>query len=129
MDAEVAAILVAEGFTTLDEVAYVPTEELVEIEEFDEDIVEELRQRARDALLTRAIASAEHPGAEPAADLKDVEGVDDAIATKLAGAGVVSRDDLAELGTDELMEIIEIDEEAAGKMIMAARAHWFEENA
>ena len=129
VDAEVAAILVAEGFTTLDEVAYVPTEELVEIEEFDEDIVEELRQRARDALLTRAIASAEHPGAEPAADLKDVEGVDDAIATKLAGAGVVSRDDLAELGTDELMEIIEIDEEAAGKMIMAARAHWFEENA
>ena len=129
VDAEVAAILVAEGFTTLDEVAYVPTEELVEIEEFDEDIVEELRQRARDALLTRAIASAEHPGAEPAADLKDVEGVDDAIAAKLAGAGVVSRDDLAELGTDELMEIIEIDEEAAGKMIMAARAHWFEENA
>lgn len=129
VDAEVAAILVAEGFTTLDEVAYVPTEELVEIEEFDEDIVEELRQRARDALLTRAIASAEHPGAEPAADLKDVEGVDDAIASKLAGAGVVSRDDLAELGTDELMEIIEIDEEAAGKMIMAARAHWFEENA
>lgn len=129
VDAEVAAILVAEGFTTLDEVAYVPTEELVEIEEFDEDIVEELRQRARDALLTRAIASAEHPGAEPAADLKEVDGVDDAIATKLAAAGVVSRDDLAELGTDELMEIIEIDEEAAGKMIMAARAHWFEENA
>lgn len=129
VDAEVAAILVAEGFTTLDEVAYVPTEELVEIEEFDEDIVEELRQRARDALLTRAIASAEHPAAEPADDLKEVEGVDEEMANKLAAAGVVGRDDLAELGTDELMEIIDIDEEAAGKLIMAARAHWFEENA
>ena len=127
VDEEVAVILVAEGFTTLEEVAYVPTEELLEIEEFDEGIVEELRQRARDALLTKAIASAEHPGAEPAEDLMEVEGMTQELAEKLATGGVSTRDDLAELGTDELIELVPMEEDEAGKLIMAARAHWFDE--
>ena len=127
VDEEVAVILVAEGFTTLEEVAYVPTEELLEIEEFDEGIVEELRQRARDALLTKAIASAEHPGAEPAEDLMEVEGMTQELAEKLAAGGVSTRDDLAELGTDELIELVPMEEDEAGKLIMAARAHWFDE--
>ncbi len=130
VDEEIAVILVQEGFTTLEEVAYVPEQELLEIEEFDEEIVAELRSRARDALLTRAIASAEHVGEGQAEDaLQSVEGVDDDMAQKLTEHGIKTRDDLAELGVDELMEIIEIDEARAGELIMAARAHWFEEQA
>ncbi len=130
VDEEIAVILVQEGFTTLEEVAYVPEQELLEIEEFDEEIVAELRSRARDALLTRAIASAEHVGEGQAEDaLQSVEGVDDEMAQKLTEHGIKTRDDLAELGVDELMEIIEIDEARAGELIMAARAHWFEEQA
>ncbi|MEC9356558.1 MAG: transcription termination factor NusA [Pseudomonadota bacterium] len=130
VDEEIAVILVQEGFTTLEEVAYVPELELLEIEEFDEEIVAELRSRARDALLTRAIASAEHVGEGQAEDaLQSVEGVDDDMAQKLTEHGIKTRDDLAELGVDELMEIIEIDEARAGELIMAARAHWFEEQA
>ncbi|MDT0497195.1 transcription termination factor NusA [Algiphilus sp. W345] len=130
VDEEIAVILVQEGFTTLEEVAYVPEQELLEIEEFDEEIVAELRSRARDALLTRAIASAEHVGEGQAGDaLQSVEGVDDDMAQKLTEHGIKTRDDLAELGVDELMEIIEIDEARAGELIMAARAHWFEEQA
>ena len=128
VDEEVAVILVQEGFTSLDEVAYVPTEELTAIEEFDEDIVQELRDRARDALLTSAIARVEHSDeADPDEDMALVEGLDTLTARRLAGKGIKSRDDLAELGTDELMELIEIDEAEAGKLIMAARAHWFDE--
>lgn len=125
VDEEVAVILVQEGFTSTEEIAYVPETELGEIEEFDEDIIEELRSRARDYLLSKAISSAEGGDSQPDEDLYEVEGVDDNLAQTLAAAGIKARDDLAELGADELMEIVEIDEQAAGDLIMAARAHWF----
>ena len=126
VDDEVAVILVQEGFTTVDEIAYVPPAELLEIEEFDEDVVEELRARARDVLLTRAIASVEGGDAsEPAEDLLALEGMDETLAADLAANGVVTREDLAEQGVDELVEISGLDEQRAGELIMAARAHWF----
>ena len=124
VDDEVAVILVQEGFSTIEEVGYVATSELIEIEEFDEDIVEELRNRARDYLLSKAISSVEG-GDEPEDDLYEVEGVDEELAARLAENGILSRDDLAELGADELVEMVEMDEAEAGKLIMAARAHWF----
>ncbi|MBS63967.1 transcription termination factor NusA [Salinisphaera sp.] len=124
VDDEVAVILVQEGFTTTEEIAYVPLEELAEIEEFDEDIGEELRNRARDYLLSKAISSVEG-GAEVDDDLYEVDGVDEELAARLGENGILSRDDLAELGADELVEMVEIDEATAGKLIMAARAHWF----
>ncbi|GAB6039586.1 transcription termination factor NusA [Endothiovibrio diazotrophicus] len=126
VDEEVANILVQEGFTTIEEVAYVPASEMTEIEEFDEAIVEELRARAKDVLLIRAIADEET--AEPADDLLEVEGMDEELARMLAGQKVVTREDLAELAVDDLLEIEGMDEERAAKLIMAARAHWFEEN-
>jgi N utilization substance protein A len=127
VDEEVALILVQEGFSTIEEVAYVPTSELVEIEEFDEDIVNELRNRARDLLLTQAIVQEEKiDEAEPAEDLLNLEGMDKALAFKLASEGVVTREDLAELATDDLLDINEMDSEAAAALIMKARAHWFE---
>jgi N utilization substance protein A len=126
VDEEVALILVQEGFSTIEEVAYVPAAEMEEIEEFDENIVEELRARARDVLLIKAIADEEK--AEPAEDLLTLEGMDEELARELAGRGVVTRDDLAELATDELTEIEGMDEERAAKLIMAARAHWFAED-
>jgi N utilization substance protein A len=129
VDEEVALILVQEGFTTIEEVAYVPTSELVEIEEFDEDIVDELRNRARDMLLTQAIVAEEKiENAEPAEDLLNLEGMDKALAAKLASKGIINREDLAELATDDLLEINDIGEENAATLIMAARAHWFEES-
>lgn len=124
VDDEVAVILVQEGFTSVDEIAYVPPAELLEIEEFDEDVVEELRARARDVLLTRAIASAEG-GEQPAEDLLSVEGMEEKLANELAAQGVVTREDLAEQGVDELIELVDMDEQRAGELIMAARAHWF----
>lgn len=128
VDEEVASILVQEGFTTLDEVAYVPTEELLQIEEFDEDIVEELRNRARDALLTKAIVSADRGGApEPSEDLLSLDGMTPELADELARNGAPTREDLAEMGTDEIVGLGGLDEEQAGKLIMAARAHWFAE--
>ncbi len=127
VDEEVALILVQEGFSTIEEVAYVPTSELVEIEEFDEDIVNELRNRARDVLLTQAIVQEEEiDSAEPADDLLALEGVDKALAFTLASKGVVTREDLAELATDDLLELKEMDQEVAAALIMQARAHWFE---
>jgi len=127
VDEEVALILVQEGFSTIEEVAYVPTSELVEIEEFDEDIVSELRNRARDLLLTQAIVQEEKiDEAEPAEDLLSLEGMNKALAFKLASEGVVTREDLAELATDDLLEINDMDHEEAGALIMKARAHWFE---
>jgi N utilization substance protein A len=130
VDEEVALILVQEGFSTIEEVAYVPASELVEIEEFDEDIVEELRSRARDVLLTQAIVQEEKiDEAEPAEDLLSIEGMDKGLAFLLASNGVVTREDLAELATDDLLEINEMDEEQAAALIMKARAHWFEEEA
>jgi N utilization substance protein A len=128
VDAEVAGVLVEEGFTTLDEVAYVPKQEMTAIEGFDEEIVEELRTRARDALLTKAIAMEEKiSGAEPDQTLLDVEGMDEHMAKLLASKGIVTGEDLAEQSVDELMEIedLGIDEERAKELIMAARAPWF----
>jgi N utilization substance protein A len=127
VDEEVALILVQEGFSTIEEVAYVPTSELVEIEEFDEDIVSELRNRARDVLLTQAIVQEEKiDEAEPAEDLLNLDGMDKGLAFKLASEGVVTREDLAELAVDDLLDINDMDHEAAAALIMKARAHWFE---
>jgi N utilization substance protein A len=126
VDEEVASILVQEGFSSLDEVAYVPISEMLEIEEFDTDIVEALRSRAKDVLLTRAIANEEVlSGGEPAEDLLNMEGMERKLAYQLAGQGVISMEDLAELSVDELMEIEGMDEERAGQLIMTARAPWF----
>ena len=126
VDEEVAAILVQEGFTTVDEVAYVPLDEMLKVEEFDGDIARELQSRARDVLLTRAIASE-----ETAADLDEtllaVEGMTVDLARSLASRGVATRDDLAEQSVDELVELVGMDPEEAGKLIMAARASWFAE--
>lgn len=128
VDEEIAVILAQEGFSSVEEVAYVPANELQAIEEFDEDIVEELRGRARDVLLTRAIADEEKIGDEvPEQDLLDVEGMTDELSYQLAAIKICTRDDLAELSIDELMEVEDMDEERAGKLIMAARAHWFAE--
>lgn len=129
VDEEVSLILVQEGFSTIEEVAYVPASELVAIEEFDEDIVEELRSRARDVLLTQAIVQEEKiDEVEPAEDLLSLEGMDKGLAYILASKGVVTREDLAELATDDLLEINEeMEQEDAAALIMKARAHWFEE--
>jgi transcription termination/antitermination protein NusA len=122
VDAEVASVLVDEGFTTLEEVAYVPAEELLHIEEFDEAIVEELRSRAQDVLLTKAIAKAERAAdVAPAEDLLAVEGMNEELAYNLAGAGIVTAENLADLATDELLEVIEMDQNDAQALIMAAR--------
>ncbi len=126
VDEDVAVILVQEGFTSLDEVAYVPIEEMLTIEEFDEELVQELRNRAKDLLLTKAIAS-EEAFKEPAEDLLTMEGMDKDLANTLAGRGVVTMEDLAEQSIDDLTEIDGMDEERAGKLIMTARAPWFEE--
>ncbi|HKK14470.1 MAG TPA: transcription termination factor NusA [Gammaproteobacteria bacterium] len=128
VDEEVAAILVQEGFSSVEEVAYVPTQELLAVEEFDEDIVEELRGRARDVLLTKAIVSEEKfGGAEPAADLLEMDGMDQPLAHALAERGVVTREDLAEQAVDDLLDIEGMDEERAAQLIMTARAPWFAE--
>ncbi len=127
VDEDLAGVLVAEGFTTLEEVAYVPASEMLEIEGFDEDIVIALKERAKDSLLTKAISAEEKIAmAEPADDLKALEGMTDKMAKTLAAASVITQEDLAELATDELLEIIEIDEDAAGALILKARAPWFE---
>ena len=128
VDEDVASILVQEGFSSLEEVAYVPTGELLGIDEFNEDIVDELRARARDVLITQAIATEEVlDQSEPAQDLRDLEGMTEALAYVLASKGIVTREDLAEQAVDELEDIEDLDDEAAAKLIMAARAHWFEE--
>ena len=128
VDEDVAGILVDEGFTSLEEVAYVPLEEMTSIDGFDEEIAEELRARAKDALLTLAIASEEQLGAqEPAEDLLTMDGMDRHLAFVLASRGIVTMEDLAEQGVDELMDIEDMTEERAGELIMTARAPWFEE--
>jgi N utilization substance protein A len=127
VDDEVAQILVQEGFSSVEEIAYVPQSELEGIEEFDEEIIKELRNRARDVLLTQAIASEEQiDAAQPAQDLLEVDGMDQELARILASRGIVTREDLAEQAVDDLMEIEGIDQERAGALIMAARKHWFE---
>ena len=129
VDEEVANILIEEGFSTLEEVAYVPLNEMLEIESFDEETVNELRNRARNALLTAAIASEESLDGV-ADDLLNLEGMNRDLAAKLAKAGIKTRDDLADLGVTELIEIDAMNEDAAKALIMKAREHWFaEENA
>lgn len=129
VDEEVAVILVQEGFTSIDEVAYVPLSEMQQIEEFDDDIIEELRGRAKDVLLTRAISSEEDLTAiEPAKDLLEMDGMDPDLAYHMTAIGIISMEDLAEQSIDELMVIDDMDEELAGKLIMTARAPWFEED-
>jgi N utilization substance protein A len=125
VDEEVADILIDEGFSSLDEVAYVPINEMLEIEAFDEDTVNELRDRARNVLLTEAIAKEEKLEGT-AEDLLNLEGMDRDLAAKLADAKVHTREDLAELAVDELVEATGLDEERAKTLIMKARAHWFE---
>jgi len=128
VDEDLAELLVAEGFTSLEEVAYVPVNEMLEIEEFDEDIVEALRQRAKDALLNLAIANEEQLGAqEPADDLLNMDGMDKHLAFVMASRGIVTMEDLAEQSVEELLEIDEMTEERAAELIMTARAPWFEE--
>ena len=128
VDEEVAEILVEEGFTTLEEVAYVPLEEMTAIDGFDEDIAEELRARAKDALLTQAIASEEQLGAnEPAEDLLNMDGMDRHLAFILASREIITMEDLAEQGVEDLMDIEDMTEERAGELIMTARAPWFAE--
>ena len=126
IDAETADVLVQEGFQTLEEVAYVPAAELLEIEGFDEEIVEALRNRARDAILTLAIAS-EEKLADVSEEMRNLEGLDSDMLRDLAQAGIATRDDLAELSVDELIEITGVTEDEAKTVIMAAREHWFTE--
>ncbi|GAA5185433.1 transcription termination factor NusA [Niveibacterium umoris] len=125
VDSEVADILIDEGFTSLEEIAYVPLSEMLEIEAFDEETVNELRTRARNVLLTEAIVSEEQLE-QVAEDLLALEGMDKPLAAKLARAGVKTRDDLADLAVDELTEIAGITDESAKALITKARAHWFE---
>ncbi len=125
VDEDVAIILAAEGFSSIEEVAYVPESEFLNIEEFDADIVEELRGRARDALLMKAISQEESVD-EPQKDLLEMDGMNDELANALASKGVCTMEDLAELAIDELQEIQEMSEESASALIMTARAPWFE---
>jgi transcription termination/antitermination protein NusA len=126
VDEDVADSLIQEGFSTLEEVAYVPTNELLEIDGFDESVVNELRSRARDALLVQAIRSEESiEGVDP--DLLQLEGMDSELAAKLAQKGIRTRDDLADLAVDDLVETVEMDADRAKELIMKARAHWFAE--
>ena len=126
VDEEVANIPVQEGFTSIEEVAYVPEQEMLDIEEFDEALVSELRQRAKDLLLTRAIASEEQIGdARPADDLLTMEGMDEDLAFRMAAASIITMDDLAEQSVDELLELGDITEEKAAALIMKAREPWF----
>jgi N utilization substance protein A len=127
VDEDVAAVLVEEGFSTVDEVAYVPLSEMMAIQEFDEEIVTLLRNRAKDVLLTRAIASEESLVREPAQDLLEMDGMDETLAFSLARNGVATMDELAELSVDELTEMAGIDAERAAAMIMKAREPWFAE--
>jgi transcription termination/antitermination protein NusA len=126
LDSEVAELLVEEGFTSLEEIAYVPIQEMLEIEGFDEEIVNDLRARAKDALVLQAIADKEatdHALSED--DLLAVAGIDETLAEVLVSNNIKNREDLAELAIEELTNITELSEEQAGKIIMAARAHWF----
>ena len=128
VDEDVAVVLVEEGFTSIEEVAYVPLEEMSAIEGFDEDIAEELRARAKDALLTRALASEEElSNTEPAEDLLAMDGMEKSLAYKLAAKNIITMEDLAEQAVDDLLDIEEIDEERAAVLIMTARAPWFAE--
>ncbi len=126
VDSEIAVILAQEGFSSIEEIAYVPAQEMLNIDEFDEDIVDELRNRAKDMLLTKAIMQ-EEEFKEPAADLLKMEGMDEATALAMARKGIVTMEDLAEQSVDELLEVEDMNEERAGQLIMKAREPWFAE--
>ena len=125
IDEEIALLLVANGFSSLEEVAYVPKEELLAIEEFDEEIVEELRNRANDTLLTQALSSGEGIGGDPEASLLSMEGMTDELAKRMAAIGITTMDELAEQSVDELLVLAGMTEEKAGALIMKAREPWF----
>lgn len=129
VDEELAEVLVEEGFTTLDEVAYVPMDEMLAIEGFDEDLVNQLRQRAKDGMLSAALASESGEGekGEPQEDLLGMDGMDPELARTLSGMGICSMEDLAEQSVDDLLDIEGMEEERAGQLIMTARAPWFED--
>jgi N utilization substance protein A len=128
VDEEIADILISEGFTSLEEVAYVPLQEMLEIESFDEETVSELRSRAKDALLTMEIAK-EEGNTAVSQDLRDLEGLPAELIEKLQANGVNTRDDLADLAVDELTEITGQSADEATTLIMKARAHWFSSDA
>ncbi len=129
VDEDVALVLVEEGFTSLEEVAYVPVDEMVAIEGFDEEIVEELRNRAKSALTTQALVSEEAlENAEPAQDLLEMDGMDTHLAFQLAKIGIITMEDLAEQAVDDLVDVEDLNEERAGQLIMTARAPWFDED-
>ncbi|MBJ7537033.1 transcription termination factor NusA [Marinomonas transparens] len=129
IDDDLAAQMVDEGFASLEEVAYVPMEEMLDIDGFDEDLVNELRSRAKEALLNQALQAEEQlDGAKPAADLLEMEGMDNHLALVLASIGVVTMEDLAEQSVDELLEVEGMTEERAGSLILTARAPWFAES-
>jgi len=128
IDQDIADVLVEEGFTSLEEVAYVPLEEMIAIDGFDEDIAEELRSRAKDALLTKEIASEEQLGeTEPAEDLLTMDGMERHLAFLLASRGIITMEDLAEQAIEDIVDIEGLDEKRAGELILTARAPWFAE--
>ena len=128
IDEDVAIVLVEEGFTSIEEVAYVPLEEMSAIEGFDEGIAEELRSRAKDALLTMALVSEEKlTNSPPAEDLLNMEGMDHNLAYQLAAKKIVTMEDLAEQAVDDILELEGVDEKRAAALIMTARAPWFED--
>lgn len=129
VEATVAELLVNEGFTSLEEIAYVPVQELLDIDDFDQGLVNELRERAKAALLTMAIAEEQALNVEPAVDLLEMEGMDKHTAYHLASHGVVTREALAEQSVDDLLELGEINEDKAAKLIMTARKIWFNDEA
>lgn len=127
VDEDIAKVLTEEGFTSLEEIAYVPLQEMLEIEDFDEELVEELRERAKAALLTKAIAAEQAlEMTEPAVDLLEMEGMERHLAYVLANHGIITREDLAEQSVDDLLDIGEIGEDKAAELIMTARKPWFD---
>jgi len=129
VDEEVAEVLIDEGFTSLEEIAYVPMPEMLAMDVFDEETINTLRQRARDALLTREIASEENLEQAPSQELLDMDGMDEQLAGRLAAQGIVTMEDLAEQAVDDLLELNIVDKERAASLIMTARAPWFEQDA
>jgi transcription termination/antitermination protein NusA len=128
VDEDIASLLIQEGFTSVEEIAYIPKDELLAIEDFDEDIVSELQKRARDALLTKELATEEELSrVEPASDLLELPGMTRELAYRFARQGVVTREDLAEQSVDDISDIEGLDEQKAAQLIMQAREHWFAE--
>ena len=126
IDEDFAEMLVEEGFASLEEIAYVPLDEMLAIDGLDEDIVEELRTRAKDKLLNQALAAEEQlDNSEPAQDLLDMEGMDTHLAFVLASRGIITMEDLAEQAVDEISDIEGLSDEKAAELIMTARAPWF----